>query len=433
MDIAQTAAVIEELAERLFEVRRRSDTYFERAPLALPALGALDSLARAQAHALVQAVAGAAGIGMRNRVGAADGPVELVLSECLLRAPWEPGGLAADWRELVGARVTARLAAHGAVQAPCFQALPGLERRVTPDGRTHYLRCGRGGPALLLVNAFGLGLDVWQDLVARLSVHFTVLTLDDEPQTPPGGVPRTSYATADWLQHFEAAARAMLADAGHGSCHVLCWCSGAKGGVELARRWPGGVRSLLLFAPSFAGASGDAGADSSFEANLFTMCKLVDRMPQSAESLARSMMALMSKGAEGDNPYAVADQVMLPWLWAPFASGANMVEYSRQLLNFRAHQLAPQADAGPLELPVLLVTGEFDSTTSSERAREVCGTLLRALHFELRAGSHYFIHQNSELMAQMVTTFVTQGAQARIDHPRLRPLAPVADLVSGEL
>jgi pimeloyl-ACP methyl ester carboxylesterase len=299
-----------------------------------------------------------------------------------------------------------------------------LQRRQTIDGHAHYLRCGDGSTALLLVNAFGLSLDIWHGAVASLSRRFTVLVVDeDAPPGERGSVPRTSYASPDSLQRFQRAARAILASEGRSSCHVASWCSGAKFAIELARNWPEGVASLMLFAPSFAGADDGVGADSTYETNLNTMCKLVDRLPQSAESMARSMRALMTRNADDT----------LPWVREPFASAANMLEYSRQLLNFRAHRLGTNPGGEPLSLPVLLVTAEHDDTTSSERATAICHELARPVHFELRAADHYFIHRDSGLIADLMQEFIAHGGQASPADPRLVRIASPALLVCGEL
>jgi pimeloyl-ACP methyl ester carboxylesterase len=261
-----------------------------------------------------------------------------------------------------------------------------------------------------------------------LSRRFTVLVVDED--TPPGergGVPRTTYASLDSLQRFERAVRAIMASERRASCHVASWCSGAKFAIELARNWPEGIASLMLFAPSFAGAEGGVGADSAYETNLNTMCKLVARMPQSADSMARSMAAVMARNAATDGVETLA------WVQEPFASAANMLEYSRQLQNFRAHQLGPNPGGEPLSLPVLLVTGEHDQTTSSERAAAICKDLAQPVHFDLQGAGHYFIHQDSELVVQLMQEFVAHGEDATATDPRLVRIHAAAALVSGEL
>ena len=176
------------------------------------------------------------------------------------------------------------------MSAPGFDTLPGLERRRAPEG-TSYLRLGSGPQALVLLNAIGMSLDVWQALAAELRHDCTVLVVDAAAHLPASGLPSAYYDTPDAPARFEAALRAVLQAEGLARCHLAGWCAGAKYAIGLARQAPQLVTSLLLLAPSFAGEASGEGGDSAFETSLHTLCKLVTRMPQAADNMARSMLA----------------------------------------------------------------------------------------------------------------------------------------------
>lgn len=427
-------ALADGVIDTLLEVRRRVDVHFERTALALPHD---DSEQR-----LVRCVAQAMGVPVRD--AAADGDEVGALLRLNLRHAGSQGAARAmaqaDWAEQVARRASQRLATAPSGPPARFASLPGVQRRSAPDGQVHYLRAGHGPEALLLVNAFGLTLDVWHALARALLPRFTLLVIDDDPPSPE--LPRVYYDRADSLPRFLHGVRAALAAEGLARCHVASWCSGGKFALELARALPDSIASLALFAPSFAGIEGTAGADSAFEASLHTMCTLVERMPQSADSMARSMLALMKKNDSAHDPLASpferADQATLHWLHAPYASAAHMLAYSRQLLQFRAHQ--PTLDAARLTLPVMLVTGQRDGATCSLRARDICRRVCAPVEFELQHAGHYFIHQNSALVAQLLQAFVAEGTEVAAPHPRFVRVASELDanedeaaLVSGEL
>lgn len=484
-------ATIAEAADVLFEVRRRADDHFQRHPLSLPACDAsgihalpaeavagflaeraaalapgvhlLHAAALCSQGLLLQAVAAEAQIPTREAVPSrpADAVAELMVQgvqhacqryqfgdEAVRVAAAEaalqlhelavPG---IDWRGRVGAIVQARRARPQNGAAVRWADVPGAQRLLAAGG-TRYLRCGAGPVAVLLVNAFGLTPDFWGALAGSLSRRCTVLALDDDESLT---LPRTYYSTPDSLQRFVAGLHAVLDAQGLSSCHVVSWCSGAKFAIELARALPRRVESLSLLAPSFAGAQGCAGSDSPFESSLHTMCKLVERLPQSAASMAQSMMALLTKGggqaaAEADPSgaavFELADAAQLPWLHQPFASAACMVEYSRQVTHFRDHQLSPPPDGQRPAQPVLLVTGQMDTATSALRARDICARLCNVVQqVELRAASHYFIGQNHGLVAQLLGDFVYGRLPAAALHPRFSRIAAAAEetLVSGEI
>jgi pimeloyl-ACP methyl ester carboxylesterase len=464
-------ALVDSIADPIFEVRRRADDYFEREPLGLPSkdagnvplltvesvVGWLASddaptrvpgihVLRAEKsftwRALTQTIANAANIPVRDAnsnagIDAIQALIELErrhVSEVLALDDEPHAGNAKhvhrissngfDWRSLVTHRVAARLSSHCQRTAPRLSNLAGMQRRSTREGDT-YLRAGNGGPAILLVNAFGLSNDVWHDFAHALIDRFTVFAIDDETEREGASLPRIYYSTPDALPHFTRAVSAMLAEEGYETCHVASWCGGAKYAIELARALQDTIASLSLFAPSFAGPEGYTGSDSIYEKNLHTMCKLVDRTPQAAQSMAKSMITLLERQANAQNGdaqpsvFELADSATRHWLHAPFLSAPNMVEYSRQLLNFRAHHIESLRPNELGDLPVMLVTGKNDSMTCSIRARAICTDLCHPLHFELSHASHHLINQNSELLARLMKAFVVDGPSTAPPHPRL--------------
>jgi pimeloyl-ACP methyl ester carboxylesterase len=482
------------VAGLVFEANRRDEAHFGRVALTLPdeADGEIhllpvdavaDFLARrpdalptgatllyglplCSRRELVRAIAAAAGVPVRDATGALpmDAVGELVRvelqhacdremldreAELVARSDSDvslqsPALLAAtDWRARVKAVVEPLRAAHEALQAPRYEALPALERRVAADGQVRYTRCGDGESAVLLVNAFGLPMDVWHELARRLSATVRVLALDAGDAGDP------YYAAPDAPARFVRAAQAVLAAEGLEACHVASWCGGSKLALELAHRRPGAVSSLALLAPSFAGErdGAEGEGDSSFETSLATMCQVVDRLPASAPGMARSMQVMLSRrvvaapdaedDAAGTSVFALHDRVTTPWVHAPFESATRMVDYSRRLLAFRAHRAVPGIDEleERLPMPLMLVTGELDATTNNRRARALlsgCGALA---HFELQRAGHYFPHQNAALVAPLLLDFLHHGTKTESPHPRLRRIAEAPEelLVSGEL
>ncbi|MDF3080034.1 alpha/beta hydrolase [Burkholderia sola] len=467
------------VAETVFEVRRRVDTYFEQEPLALPAetagaaclltaeavLAWLATQAAPGLHVvhgdrriawreLAESVAQRMPIPTRSDADEAGSDAVLALLETNLKHAEHMLGYADhahvpptdirshrlrcdgfDWRARIASRVAAHAARHERRDAPRFVDLPSA-RRITTGSGHGYLTAGRGSRAMLLINAFGIPHDVWHDFAAGLPPDFSVYLADDASDArADAGLTRTYYSSPDAPDRYARSVAELLDVEGIDAIHVASWCGGARYALALARALPGRIASMSLIAPSFAGAQDYDGADSAYENNLNTMCSLVARMPKAADSMAKSMIALLEKRARSDaregghaSMFALPDSATRHWLHAPFVSAANMIEYSQQLLNFRAHRIEAERDGSIAGIPALLVTGEYDEMTCAIRAQAITSAQLRPIQVELQAGSHHMVHQNAALLAQLVGAFVGDRALTpdALPHPRLRVL-PAAD------
>jgi pimeloyl-ACP methyl ester carboxylesterase len=325
-----------------------------------------------------------------------------------------------------------------------FAELPGVTPNSTSRPGLRYFRYGQGEQVLLIVNAFGLGLDFWQMIAATLGQEYTVLALESTHHTTVQTTISELYYNSDpylqdYLNDIDAIIAAITAAEGIEQFHLLSWCSGAKLAMELVCAKPQAVKSLCMITPSFAGMEGVAGNDSGYEKNLHTMCKLVNQMPKTAPNMANSMMAIMKKSAHDLERFqkvskdavdilGLVDEVHLPLLYEAFSNGDNLIAYSRQLVRFRAHDIRPCLGNPAMQLPVMLVTGNADATTSSERAKDICKQLPNVLGFELQGGSHYLLHQNFQLVAALLSGFIRHGLTLELPDPRLkRSLLPASN------
>ncbi|HYD81463.1 MAG TPA: alpha/beta hydrolase [Paucimonas sp.] len=311
-----------------------------------------------------------------------------------------------------------------------FADLPEASRQVPERDGLRYFCHGGGSRVLLVVNAFGLSLDFWQMLTRAVAPRFKVLLVERSGAAQAGGIPTTYYSSKEYIQDYLADIRAVLDREEVRHCHVVSWCSGGKFALELAHAFKERILSLSLIAPSFAGIDGFAGSDSEYEKNLFTMCKIVNQMPQTAGSMAKAMMGMMTKNGSDMERFAAGNKDMisvfelpdhhhLPAIYRPFSSPENLVEFSRQLMNFRSHDIRPLLESGSLQLPVMLVTGRADTTTSSARAKDICSRLPYLVGFDIAAGSHYLVHQNHRLVAELLDAFVRDGLDLDIGDRRI--------------
>ncbi|MBB2487985.1 alpha/beta hydrolase [Mitsuaria sp. WAJ17] len=488
---AALAALSEGLVHWMEGARRRVPDYFSKRPLVLPFSGGqgpglhllepaalLDCVRHAApalppgCHLLHAPALGSGALLLRELALALDIPVAEAscaadtLSELLeeslqqTRQRWQLGqealldGQAFDrtvvcgstpsaWSAAWQAHLDALRQSHLAATAPVARRwahLPGMRLESIDGAPLRAWRLGEGPQTVLLLNAFGLSLDVWSELALALSPHCSVLALEarDDAAVAAEALSSTYYDSEDsWAQYLQSV-RQLLALRQTGPLHLLSWCGGAKFALDLARALPQDVASLCLLAPSYAGVDCGAGGDSSFETSLNTMCRLVQRTPAAADSMARSMLALLKRGdGAADDPqrlWSLPDAHTAHWLHEPYVSADRMRQYSRQLVNFRAHAVSLPPAVEPLAQPCLLIMGDSDTATCAERARAMGAVTSQTLQLGLRAAGHYLIHQDAALVARLLRAFLREGLQLEITDARLRRFTPAEEaLVSGEL
>lgn len=257
-----------------------------------------------------------------------------------------------------------------------------------------------GGLPLLLMNALGQEVGPWSRLAVRLARRHRVLTWEARAASPDGRPLRLEDQAAD--------AEAVLRAGGAAACHLVAWCTAPKVAVELWRRQPGVVRSMVFLNGTFKCDARPELPDSAYEHNLEGLCRLLAGRP----SLAARLLPLLHDavlGVGGDQDRAVgvlaaADPRLREARLAPFRDEAALVSYAQQLLDFWAHDAL--AAAGRVTAPVLFVGAELDAVVSTPAFRRAAGHFPHARYAEIAGATHYCLHDRADLVADLVSDFV---------------------------
>lgn len=304
--------------------------------------------------------------------------------------------------------------------------LPGLTTHTTADGEVSYHILGHGTQTLFLMGAFGLSSNFWQMLAATLGQHCKVVLLESIRSEPKvASISDTYYSSAEHIQNLVHAVKAVMAQEQLESVHFVTWCSGGKLGIELTRALPDAVGSLTMIAPSFAGLEGYAGSDSVYERTLHTMCKMVHKTPAMAASMAANMMKIMDKNdsdlerfsssqKDAVEVLSLADAHHLSNLYEPFLSPENLQEFSKQLVQFRAHDIAPALAAADRKVPWMLINGSLDIATSISRSIAICQQRGNTLMYIIRGTGHYLLHQQHHIVATLIRGFVSGAPRTEL-------------------
>lgn len=247
---------------------------------------------------------------------------------------------------------------------------PGLEFAMTGTG-----------PAILLVNGWGVDASAWQPQVEALRDAFTVITYEHRGiggSRPLGSGRLTIADLAD-------DAHALLAHLGRAPAIVVGASLGAAVALELALRHPAAVRALALLSPPFV-------ADARLRAVLASW-------PDAAEARVRALLPwLLGRAflAQDGRREAAAHA------WRTMAA-RTPVETLRRHADALGTWL--QRHAGtvlPTEVPTTIAVGDDDVLTPPEHARALAAALAHARLEILPGAGHALALERPATVAALV-------------------------------
>ncbi|MBP2314303.1 alpha/beta fold hydrolase [Azospirillum soli] len=381
------------------EIVRREPRYPEMFPIAVPRFAALADTDPGIADLADAFTAGLERLrtgGLRLVEGLGD-PVGAVIADSLIDAALaerghidlvpEPG----DTRRLEE------------VLAADFQTVE------TVDGRRAHVARWPGRP-LLVVNALGISLEFWRPLLTDQRSGFRPIVAENRcGNLLAGGMESDVGLTT----HAEDLA-AVIAATGFPRVDVLAWCNGGRIAIDLARRWPERVGTLVLLATTLRGIDGVAPRPSPFEGNLQKAFEKVIARPDFAAPMARLLGQLFAPPdwdavaadpeARARTLFARAAADLVKALGAPMASGEALLNYAARTARDEGYPLREALEA--LAHPVLVVTGDSDSIISNELTREAAAYARNARAVEVTGAGHYIQNLQYRYMVHAMRSFV---------------------------
>jgi pimeloyl-ACP methyl ester carboxylesterase len=273
------------------------------------------------------------------------------------------------------------------------------EERVASMAGLECIDAGEGTTPIVLLNAIGQGFHYWFRLVDALTPRHRVLAIE-----PRGSI-------EDQIRDLET----LLARQEAERCILLGWCTGPKVALELYARKPEAVAAMVFLNPTFRTSGTPRELETAYERNSEPLFRAVAARPSMAASVMKSLQASVAGPAldlEGDGDAAAEVLAMMsaalrPHVARPFRCEPVLVEYTRQILDFWAHDSLTKADA--LDIPLLVVAAELDRVASSEAAREVARRVRGARLVEVPYATHYCLYDRPNFIASVIDDFLANA------------------------
>jgi len=128
-----------------------------------------------------------------------------------------------------------------------------------------------------------------------------------------------------------------------------------------------------------------------------------------SEQLSVSVLSLMNANLK-------------PHVLAPFKTEATTINYAHQLVDFWNQDVRPKA--GKVNVPVLLISSEYDQVATPAASTEAAKLFPIARHIHVKGATHYCLYDRPEFMAGLLKTFfanpadilVSRCAQDKVSH-----------------
>jgi pimeloyl-ACP methyl ester carboxylesterase len=290
------------------------------------------------------------------------------------------------------------------LRRPTTTSLPSFlhEGRV---GSLTYLRAGRHGTPIVLLNAFGAGPCVWYRLVEQLLPRRLLLWTGRIAEMP-------------FSAHLTDIG-AMLAHEGVTACHLVAWCSGAHTALEFARTRNEAVVTATLLNGSLQSPDDDPHLATAFTRNADRMCRMLVRNPNMASAMTSAFGALGTADMHTTPDGHEAEQqgrAVLCWVDPVLRREFQAAMQVPQDLLASAHLRnelrgrEPLRDPAQLTMPILGVGAEYDEISSPLLLQAHMRKLPDARYAEVQGGTHFMLHDRASLIGSLIGSFIADPA-----------------------
>lgn len=242
---------------------------------------------------------------------------------------------------------------------------------VLDDGKQLTYYTAGTGEALLIVNAYGVDAEAWDDLVSLLSKEHRViywkmrgLFNEQKPDNEPGYTFNVSRQVLD----IEAVASYERLS----EFHLMSWCSGAKVAVFYHATHPEQIKSLIFVAGEFAPYLGSEGHISKFRQNIQLIAGIVKEDKKMLDFYIKIIHNGMfnrpakSSANVGQYIYEIVPEKYRNILLSPFASKETMVNFLNMCIEYYIYDVTDLLKN--IKCPTLFISAEHDQVAPCKQS-----------------------------------------------------------------
>lgn len=321
---------------------------------------------------------------------------------------------------------------HNGCRASTWEILEQeyTERRTT-GGMSYWIR-RKGSRPLLLVNATGTPIAIWNKFLADPTHDFKIiLPRRRGTDIHKGGLQQCvpiSTESADFASILDTESIA--------KADVLGWCNGAKIAIDFVNSRPDQISSMVLLGPMLKGTRRVAPNPSSFERDLQPLLDAVAKQPALAPAFCKAIAQSLSKppdwerwtkapGVRANTLFAMPAREHAYGVTAPIGDPQSLINIAQRVASDETY---PTDDAlEKLKTRTMVILGSHDNVVSNALVtatmKQMCDR--GVLKVSLTGSGHYIHDLQYHYFRSLLTEFIegqqTPSATARISIETLSP------------
>lgn len=258
------------------------------------------------------------------------------------------------------------------------------------------------GEAILIINAYGVKVDVWRNILYELSRKYKVI-ISEIRGVREYEKPLFSENKAMGLYDQVDDLCAIIDNEKDKSIHIISWCSGAKQAIMIDNMKKYNIISQTIIAGEYAPYSGSKMHHSKFRKSvqeIYSLVKDNDRifdfyMNIINQNLFTNQISY-AQDIKEKTPVAIEEFLfsiipnkVRPYILYVFESKELMRNFLAMCVEYYQHTI--EGEIEKIETPVLLLSAERDQTASPEQSVWAAGKNKNIRHVCLPAATHLMI------------------------------------------
>lgn len=278
------------------------------------------------------------------------------------------------------------------------------------EWRTHTFECRLGrplsyveagsGPDLVIVNAYGVSIKLWDRVVERLARTHRVILWN-----------MRGFAPSEFDLKFTLADHAtdmveILDHAGAQRMHVLAYCSGTKVGLDACSRLGDRVLSLSFVGGNFWPIAGYGAMNSRFANNLHKLGQMVKKRNFMAPIVVTMMTGKASALPMVAENLALIAKEYRDLVVAPFASKGAVLTYADLVVNY--YEVDTTAYLDQVSVPTFVIGAGADAIVDPELSPAAAARIRGAQYVAVPEFNHFCMVEAPDALSDLVGGFLSQ-------------------------